>query len=714
MDNIEPETIRNVAFAGHGGAGKTILTDAILHEAGLADRVGSIEDGTTRADHTEREQEEEHSIEPSLFHVPLDDHVLNLLDLPGYPDFLSHTFVGISAVDSVGIVIDAGAGVMVNTRNVWERALEESRTPFLVVNRLDAEDVDFFETLEELRETFGDDVIPYNVPDVTGSSFSDVYGLLDGEEEMPPELEDRTAKYRNELVEAAVETDEDLMEAYFAEEEIPARDLHRGLSNAMGDGSVVPVLATSGKTETGITELLRFITLACPSPLEATRPRVLEEHRRETDEEAVEEEDEETGENETDAPEEDGDEPMETVIREEIDVEPGDDQPFLGQVFRIISDPFVGVINFARIYAGTVEPGDDVELANRKETCRVGKVLHARGEEHDEAQKAGTGDMVGLTKIENGTIGETLRAPDSNRLVEKPSLPNPMVSLAVRPTDKGAEQRLSTALSTISQEDPNFQTEHNEETNELIIRGLSSLHLDLVLERLEEEFDVEVETKQPEIPYRETITQEASAKYRHKKQSGGRGQYAEVYLTIEPLPRGEGFEFINSIRGGAIPTKFIPSVKKGIQGAMEEGIKAGYRVTDVSVEVYDGDDHPVDSSEEAFKRAASQAFKQAYRDAGATLLEPVVEMEVTAPRKFMGDITGDLNSRRAKIRGMDSEGDQQTIRAVAPLSEVLTYESQLRSLTAGEGVYELEFSHYENVPSQIQERILEKAREEGS
>ncbi len=705
MSILEPGAIRNIAFAGHGGSGKTILTDAILNQTGQVERVGSIEEGTTQSDYTDREQEQEHSIDPSLFHISMDDYALNLLDLPGYPDFLGHAYVGISVVEAVGIVIDPASGVMVNTRNVWERAQNESKACFLIVNKLDADDVDFFEVLEELREAFGQEVLPYNIPDVTGSGFSDVFNLLDDEVEMSSELEDRSARYREELVEAAVETDEDLMEAYFADEKISFEDLHRGLTSAMLDGTAVPVLCTSGKTETGIEELVRFTGLAVPSPLEAASPSVFEERIREEAEESGEEK----GNGEEEAEQEESER---EIIREEVDVDVEADAPFLAQAFRIISDPFVGVINFARVYRGTIEEGDEVEIAGSGDTYEVGKVLHARGGDHDEIEAAGAGDMIGLTGIEEGDVGETIRAPGSQLIVEKPELPNPMVSLAVRPKDKGAEQRLSTALATISQEDPNFKREHNEETNELIIRGLSSLHLDLVQDRFKDEFDVEVETKQPDIPYRETITKEASAQYRHKKQSGGRGQYAEVHLTIKPLPRGEGFEFINSIRGGAIPTKFIPSVEKGIQGAMEEGIKAGYRVTDVSVEVYDGDDHPVDSSEEAFKRAASQAFKEAYQDAGPTLLEPVVNMKVTAPRSFMGDITGDLNSRRAKIQGMDSEGDQQTIRATAPLSEVLTYESQLRSLTAGEGVYEFEFSHYESAPSQVQDRILEKAQEE--
>ncbi len=706
MSDRKPENIRNIALTGHGDTGKTVLTDALLYEAGVADRIGSIEDGTTQSDYTPEEQDRENSIHPGLFHYTYDDHHVNLIDLPGYPDFIGHAHAGIFAADLIGVCVNPGAGVMINTRKVWEIAEQQDKPRFILVNQIDQENLNLQELLDEIQEAFGEGAVPYNYPDGSGEDVGTVFSLLEGLDEAPPEVQDQLAADREELIETAVETDEELMEKYFADEDLSSDELNRGIQEAMLAGDVHPVLFTSAREEIGLSELQEFILEAGPSPLEAPTPDAYVMKKIESDqEEEAEEEEEETDEE---------DEPDEVQYeKEETEVIVGSDEPFLGSVFRIVSDPFIGTVNYVRIFTGSVQSEEGtLEIAGNNETYETGKLFLPFGEENEEVSDAGPGDIIGITEIEDGEIGDTIRDPSSDLILEDMDLPDPMVGLAVKPKSKGDEQRLSSSLKTLSKVDPTFKSERDEETNELIIRGLSTLHLEVILDRLKDRFDVEVETKPPRIPYRETITKSADAQYRHKKQSGGRGQYAEVHLEIEPLPRGEGFEFINSIRGASIPTKFIPSVEKGVQNTMDEGIKAGYKITDVSVDVYDGDDHPVDSSEEAFKRAASQAFKEAFSKAGPTLLEPIVRMNVTAPRDYMGDITGDLNSRRGKIEGMESKGDQQTIRALVPLSEVITYEPQLRSLTGGEGVYDLEFSHYEQVPKSKQEEIVEKAREE--
>lgn len=699
MGNIESQNIRSFGLVGHGNSGKTILTDAILHHEGLADRVGSVENGTTQSDWTQQEQEREFSIDPGLFHLTRNDHRIHLLDLPGYPDFIGHALAGIHAVDLVGVCVDAESGIMVNTRKVWEKAQNLGKSCCILINKLDQEDGDYFARLEELQDGFDANIVPYTIPDQSGEDFSEVYNLLDDPEELPETLQDRTAAHREELIESAVETDEDLMEKFFMDEDLSRGELNTGLRNAMLQEDLVPVLCTSGKEELGIEPLLEFVEQAGPRPSETNVPdaTITKEVEKEVepDEDSDDEEEVET----------------EIEIQEEpLEIAPSEDGPLYGQVFRIVSDQFLGTLSFTRIYSGRMDADDPVEVGRTDSSVTPGNLLFSQGEEQEEVTEATTGDIVGIPEIDDVEVGDTIRDPSEEGEFVKPGIQDPMVSLAIEPKSKGDEKSLFTALQELELVDPTFKKERNEETNELIIRGVSNLHLEVVLARLKNQHDVEVETSPPQIPYRETITQEAQAKHRHKKQSGGRGQFAEVYLRIKPLPRGEGFDFRDQIRGAAIPSTFIPAVEKGIQNTMEEGIVAGFPIQDVAVEVYDGDDHPVDSSEEAFKVAGAKAFEKAFQDAMGILLEPIVNLEVTVPRDYMGDITGDLNSRRARIEGMDAEGDEQTIHAKVPLSEVLTYEPQLRSLTGGEGVYEIEHSHYQKVPSSVKKEIMKKIK----
>lgn len=698
----DPSQLYNVAFAGHGDTGKTIFTDAILKQTGQADRIGSIEDGTTQSDYRDEEQERENSIYPGLFRISLDESVMNLLDLPGYPDFFGHTAAGVFVTDMVALFVDPAEGVMVNTRKIRDLAQKYNRSLCIVVNQLDRENVDFYDTIDQLQDAFGSEVTPLTVPDGAGEDFSTACNVLSDFDALPGGEQDRAAPLREDLREIAIESDQELMEKFFAEEEISDEEIKGGIRDSILTGDLIPVFAASGEKEIGVTPFLDFVQEIAPTADETPPPPIYREEEVEISENS-DETDEESGAS-------DEEQEVKTEIRrEKVDVSPDPDGAFIGSVFRILSDPFVGMINFTRVYRGTLKADEtEVESSRTGVTGTVNELYVPHGEETEEIQEAGPGEIVGITGIENAEVGDTLRKPGSQLVVEKPDLPEPMVGKAVSPKSQGAEQRLSSSLKELTTVDPSFRSEREEETNELLVYGLTGEHLQVVLDRLKREFDVAVETRPPRIPYRETITRSASAQYRHKKQSGGRGQYAEVHLEIEPLSRGEGFEFVDSIRGAAIPTKFIPSVRKGVENAMGEGIRAGYQITDVQVEVYDGDDHPVDSSEKAFKVAASQAFKEAFQNAGGTLLEPVVDMEVTVPREYMGDITGDLNSRRARIEGMDSEGSQQTVHAKVPLKEVIDYERSLRSITGGEGVYTIEPSHYQKVPSSIEEEILEK------
>jgi len=576
-----------------------------------------------------------------------------------------------AAVESTLITVAATKGVELNTRKSWDYAAAHNLARAFVITKMDVENASFSKTLAELHELFGNQCVPFVLPIGEANSFSGIIDTLTLPADIPAEIADEAKSVHTTLIEAIIEADEELMLRYLDGEEISGEEILKTLAPAFKAGTVVPVFCTSVSKDIGVTELLNAIVSYFPSPEEVER------HATKVG----------------------GDEEL-TVKAE--------DSEFSAIVFKSMTDPFVGKMNFFRVISGTISADTSVFNSRTHKKERLANLYRMQGKEQEPVQQAGPGDMICVAKLEDVTISDTLCADQRRVAFDTIVFPKPMVSLAVEPKSRGDEQKISGALSKLADEDPTFTVYRDTVTKELIITGTSALHLDVMLSRLKRRFDVEVTTKEPDIAYKETITAAATAQYRHKKQTGGRGQYGEVYLRLEPRERGEGFEFLDETVGGSVPNQFIPAVEKGSREMLEQGVIAGYPVVDVAVALYDGSFHPVDSSEQAFKTATRNAFTQAFNSAKPVLLEPIVNIEITVPSKYMGDITSDLNGRRGRVQDVETMGSLQVIRAQVPLGEIAKYSTELRSMTAGEGSYTIEFSHYDTVPARVQEQIVAK------
>jgi elongation factor G len=704
------EDIRNVALAGHRASGKTSLADALLFLAGAADRRGSVEDGTSVSDFDDEEHARRFSIDNSVLHLEHNGKTVHLLDTPGSPDFVGAALGALGAVETVAVVVSAVNGVEVNTRRMFAEAGRRALARMLVINKLDGDNIHFEQLLKVIRDTFGKACVLFNAPVNPGPKFSGVVSVLEPPAAAPAGCAVDLTAARSQLIDAVVESDEALTEKYLMEGNVTTEEVLAALPGALAAGTVVPIFCTAARKDKdlGVRELLDGLANFALSPAQGKKRTAIKGH---------------------------GDKATEVVL------EPNPTAEFVGQVFKSVTDKFVGTLSFIRVFSGTYTPEQPLFNARTDRSGRTGGLLLMQGNKHTTLSEAVPGDIFAVAKVEDLHVGDTVSNHAGAPRLPLPSFPTPMFGLAVEPKARGDEQKISGSLQKIALEDPTFLVTRDSQTKELVITGMSQLHLDVLQHRLKSRFGLEVVTKEPKIPYRETIMVEGEANYRHKKQTGGRGQFGEVHLRVYPLPREidsdekffaefatkekfeklrvdhchydaeHNFGFIDTIVGGTIPNQFVPAVEKGCKELLERGALAGYRMQDVAVEVYFGKDHPVDSSEAAFKTAGRVAFKNAFTGARPVLLEPIVDLEVTVPSKYTGSILGDLNTKRARIENQDSlPGDLAVIKAKAPLAEVTRYAAQLGSITQGQGSYTMEFSHYDQVPTNVQQQIVSRAK----
>lgn len=678
MATIEAGKVRNVGIVGHGGVGKTMLVEHILHKVGLTGRLGAIEDGNTVCDYLDEEIERKHSIAMALANIEWEGGRIHFVDHPGYVDFLGEVASSMPLLDGVIIVVDASTGIQVGMDNAWRYAEKFHVPRAFFVNKLDREHTNFDETLKLLQETYGRHCVPLVVAIGEGASLSGVVNIVSGDESLLPPNAD---KYKEALIEAVAETDDVLMEKYLETLELSPEEFRSGLQKGITEGKIIPVIAGSVSQEKGIEELLDIVAHSFPSPLER---KITVKDEKKPDEEI------------------------------EVPVDPKG--PFLAQVFRSIVDPFVGHLTLFRVLNGSLKSDSEFYNVTTNTKERTGKLFLVNGKQQVPVDVIGPGDLAAMTKLKNTHFGDTLASAGSNWTLPMIELPEAMVKLSIRPKARSDEDKIGEALNRLAEEDPTFSHYRDSATGDHIIRGMGDLQLDILLNRMQRKYKVEAETGIPKVAYHETIKSKVEVQGKHKKQSGGHGQYGDVHLRIGPNERGAGYEFIDSIVGGVVPKQYIPHVDKGAFEALERGVISGHPVVDIIVELFFGSFHAVDSSEMAFKLAASKAIQKGIREARPCLLEPIMEIAVTVPEEFMGDINGDLNSRRGRILGMDAlGGGRQVIRANVPEAEVLRYSTELRSLTQGRGSYELKLSHYDEVPDHIAKEIIaayEKSREE--
>jgi len=663
---LAPKDIRNVAIVGHTGSGKTILADAMLCAGGAIKEIGSIEKGTTVSDSAPEEKEGQRSVVASTMHLPWQDGQINLVDAPGYADFGGQAYSALAGVELALISVNATNGVEVATRKMWEIAEKAGVARMFVITRLDGDNAKFNENVEQLKSLFGNAVAPVTLPKEVGRGFDGVVDLMNP----GGELEGDAAGARETLMESAISADDDLLEKYLGGEDIPQESLEGVMKKAILTGALVPVLSVASLAgdakKSGVEALLNFVRAYAPGPLDA-RPQIAGEDAGK--------------------------------------LEPKEDAPLVARVFKVMSDDYVGKVCFFRVYQGTIKAGSTVTLPDGS-TAKAAKLYRFQGKEQKEVTSGVTGDIVATAKIEALGFGMTVNDGEDGTQLLKPVMPMPMIERAVEPKTRGDEGKISGALRKLADEDPTFRWRQDAQTHETVVSGMGDSHLKIMFDRMKRRFQLEITTRPPKIAYRETITGKADIRYRHKKQSGGAGQFAECAIKIEPLPRGEGYEFVDDIFGGAIDLQFRPSVDKGIQAKMTQGIIAGFPVVDIKVSLYDGKTHPVDSKDIAFQIAGKQAITEAVMKANPVLLEPVVNMEIVVPARFMGDITGNISSRRGKIQGMETLGDMQVVKAQVPAAEVQTYSSELQSLTGGEGYFTMELSHYDVVPSNVAQQVI--------
>lgn len=687
----EPALVRNVALIGHGGSGKTSFAEAALYTTGATNRLGKVEDGTTLSDYHPDEIERQISINTSLLYTDWNNKKINILDTPGYPDFVGEVKSALSVADNALIFLKAAEGIEVGTEIDWKFTEEYTIPTAFIINKVDNEHANVDEVFRAARERFSVDVTQLQFPTSEGHTFDSVVDVLkmkllrykkDGDgkptvEEIPPEFQDKAKKLRTELMEKIAESDETLLDIFLEKGELTEEEFRSGLKKAYIDRKLFPVFYVSSVHNIGVSAVLDFLTELAPSPVD--RKPVLVNHS-ETSEELA------------------------------LPADPAK-EPVLF-VFKTISEPHVGELSFFRLFSGTLRAGMDLVNQSNGTTERMSQIYIMNGKNRTEVSELKAGDIAAVVKLKNTHTNDTLTAKSFPVQVKKIEFPEPIISVALIPKNKGEEERIGSGLQTLHAEDPTFIVHFDPELSQTTINGQGELHLDIIVKRLKERFGVDVELEKPRIPYRETIKKKARVQGKYKKQSGGRGQYGDVWLQLEPLPRGADFEFVDAIVGGVVPGKYVPAVEKGVRETMKKGVLAGYPVVDVKATLDDGSHHPVDSSEMAFKVAASMAFKKAFLEAGPVLLEPIYNVEVRVPEEFMGDVMGDISSRRGKIQGMDSEGSMQIVRAKVPLAELHKYSTALRSMTGGRGIHKQSFSHYEEVPHEIAEKIIAETKKE--
>jgi elongation factor G len=674
--------IRNVALLSHSGAGKTSLLEAMLYRAKIKGSLGSIDNGTTASDYTPEEQQRKISIYTTAHPLNWEGHAFNILDTPGYADFVGEIRGAQIAADAAIIVVSAVSGVAVGTERVWDSSEERELNRLIVINKMDRENADFFKTMADIEATLPGNIAAIQIPMGQAEHFKGIVDLLHmqayswpkGEPEkidMPAEVAGLAQDYRAKLIEAIVETDDELMTAYLEDSQLDNEKLLEAFYAAVRRNELTPVLVTSATQVMGISLLLDFMTHGV---------RFVEDHLP--------------------LPTESGDAPKLRV-----------DGPFSARVFKTVIDPYMGKVTMLRVLSGSLKAGDSVFDSSKDSEFKVAHLYIPNGKDLKEVSELKAGMIGAFTKQDIPATGDTLCSKENIFELLRISFPSPVMALAIHPKSRNDEDKLSSGLHKLIDEDPTLTLEHNSETHETVLWGMGHVHLEVALEKLKNRYHVEVDTSAPKITYRETIHGRGDARYRHKKQSGGSGQFAEVALRVEPLPRGSGFEFDNKVVGGSIPTQFVPSCEKGIRSALDRGVLGGFQIVDVKATIYEGKDHPVDSKDIAFQAAAAHAFTEAMQQAQPVLLEPVMLIKVRVPDRFTGDIISDFNTRRGRILGMDSEGTVSVVSAHTPLAELQSYSADLRSKTGGRGAFSLKFDHYAEVPQHLAERIvLEKKK----
>lgn len=691
MKGHDVAQIRNVVVAAHAQEGKTSLTEAILFDTGVLNRLGRVEEGNTTTDFDDDEIKRGISISAAVAFSEWRGVKFNLIDTPGFSNFLTDTRICMRVADVALILVSGVDGVKVQTDKVWGYAEENGLPVVFFVNKMDRERADLFRILEDLRKNLTPAAIPVQIPIGAESGFQGVVDLVgmkayryqaDGsgkfkEEEVPADIKERATALHDALVEAVAESEDALLERYLSAGSLTPEDLQAGLRQAVVARRLFPVVCGSASKNIGVHPLLNVLVEYCPSPLD--RPPV---------------------------------EGREVKSGGRISREARAEGPLTAMVFKTISDPYAGKISIFRVYSGQLSSDSSVYNATKETRERIGQLSLLRGKQQTPIGTVGTGDIGAVVKLKETGTGDTLCDEKSAIVIDPLPVSTPLISYAVAPKSKGDEEKLSGALSRLLDEDPSLKVGRDQQTKETIVSGMGKVHLEVAIDRLKRKFGVEVVMKTPRVPYKETIRGTASVQGKYKKQTGGRGQYGDCWIKVEPLPRGNGYEFVNQIVGGVIPRQYIPAVEKGVLEAMEGGILAGYPVTDVKVTLYDGTYHTVDSSEMAFKIAGSLALKKGVQQANLILLEPIMAVEVSSPDDAIGDVIGDLNARRGRVMGVEGRTKSQAIRAIVPLAEMLEYAPQLRSLTADRGDYTMEFSHFEEAPAHIQEKLVAEAKKE--
>jgi elongation factor G len=684
MAKFTTSQLRNVAIVGHGSSGKTSLVESLLFNSGVLSRMGRIEDGTTVSDWDPEEQRRGISINLSVVPVIFNDLKLNLVDTPGYLDFMGEVISALSVCEAGLVLVDSVAGVEVGTELAWERLDTASKPRLVFVNKMDRENANYQRVLADLSETFaGSTVVPFQLPIGSSETFEGVVNLVDmkaymGQEgtpaEIPPSMLDQVNEARQALVDTAAETDDELILKYLEGEELTEDEVRHGLHDGVRRGHIVPVFCGTATGNIGLYSLIRAMTSYVPAPNEA--------------------------------------EAEATIAGEITPLTSESSGPVAGLVFKTIVDRYVGRMNYLRIFSGAIKKDDFLRNARTGNDERMQNVFSVSGKELDASTELIAGDIGVVTKLEDVLTTDTLSEAATEVVVTPPVYPKPLYTVAVSPATKADSAKMGQSLHSLTEEDPTLTIEYVQATKQSVLQGMGESHIDAAIRSLEAKYGVKVETALPKVSYQETVTRQGSAHYRHKKQTGGAGQFADVQLRVEPVERGSGFEYASEVFGGAIPTVFIPSIEKGIRQVLDQGVIAGYPIVDVKAVVFDGKYHPVDSKDIAFQTAGREGFKEAMREASPALLEPIYNIQVIVPDEYMGDVMGDLNTRRGRVQGMEQRANRTIVKAQVPLAEILRYGTDLRSMTQGRGIYSIEFDHYDPVPSHLADSIVEQHKQE--
>ena len=686
MTIYSSDKLRNIALVGHGGSGKTSLVEAMLFDTGAVNRLGRVDDGTAVSDWDDEERRRKMSINLSLIPCEWQGHKLNLLDTPGYMDFVGEVISGLSVADGVLVVLDSVSGVEVGSELVWHYADQQDLPRLVFVNKMERENVDYEAVVAQVSAKFDVQAVPLQLPIGRQDEFKGVVDLLQEkaflgekgtEAPIPDEMADAVELARMALIEAAAEGEDELMEAYFESETLSVADILRGLKARIARRDLVPVLCGSAAMNVGVAPLMQALIQLLPSPVEA------------------------------------GPYPAQSPTSEEpVQLEADAAGPLAALVFKTMADPYVGKLSYFRVYSGTLESDTRVHNVRTGNEERIGQLYMMRGREQEPQPRFPAGDIGAVAKLSETVTGDTLCDQGTPLRLDPPVYPNPLYSVAITPKTKADAAKISPTLTRLCEQDPTLRWRQETSTRETILSGMGDTHINIAVRRMNDIFGLGVETAIPRVPYKETITRTAKAQYRHKKQTGGAGQFAEVHMRVEPLERDSGFEFRWEVVGMNVSKTFGPSIEKGVKAVMEQGVMAGYPVVDVLAAVYDGKEHPVDSKDIAFQIAGREVFKLAVKEAGPVLLEPIYTYTITVPEEYMGDVLSDLNTRRAQVLGMDQVGDNSVITARVPLAEMQRYVSDLRSITQGRGVFSLEYSHYTTVPSHLAEELIAASQRE--